>query len=150
MQKLSFRIEIDAPRTRVWSAMLDDATYRDWTSAFSPGSHYVGDWTEGSRIRFIGPGENGNSGMVSRVRASRPHEYVELEHIGVVHEGMEDTTGEGAREWAGARESYTFADAGGKTELVVECDTADPYVEAFADMWPRALERLKAIAEGGG
>jgi uncharacterized protein YndB with AHSA1/START domain len=150
MQRLTFRIEIDAPRSQVWSAMLDDATYRDWTSAFHPGSHYVGDWSEGSRILFLGPGENGSVGMVSRVRASRPHEYVELEHIGVVHGGVEDTTSDGAREWAGAHESYAFANTGGKTELVVQCDSTDEHAEAFGDLWPRALERLKAIAEADG
>jgi uncharacterized protein YndB with AHSA1/START domain len=150
MRRLTFRIEIDAPRSRVWSAMLDDATYRDWTSEFSPGSRFEGDWGEGSRIRFIGPGENGDGGIVSRVRANRLHEYVELEHIGVVHEGREDTTSDVAHEWAGAHESYTFTDAGGKTELLVKCDTTEEHEAMFGEMWPRALERLKAISEAGG
>jgi uncharacterized protein YndB with AHSA1/START domain len=150
MRRLTFRIEIDAPRSRVWSAMLDDATYRDWCSEFSPGSHFEGDWGEGSRIRFVGPGENGDGGIVSRVRANRLHEYVELEHIGVVREGREDTTSDVAHEWAGAHESYTFTDAGGKTELLVKCDTTEEHEAMFAEMWPRALERLKAIAEAAG
>jgi uncharacterized protein YndB with AHSA1/START domain len=150
MRRLTFRIEIDAPPSRVWSAMLDDATYRDWASAFSPGSRFEGDWSEGSRIRFVGPGESGEGGIVSRVRASRPHEYVELEHLGIVHQGVEDTTSDVAREWASAHESYTFTDAGGGTELIVKCETTQEYEAAFEDMWPRALERLKALAEGGG
>jgi len=146
MHRLRFRTEIDAPRSTVWSTMLDDATYREWTAEFSPGSHYEGDWNEGSRIRFVGPGKDGDSGMLSRVRANRPHEYVALEHLGLVH-AEEDTTSEVARAWAGAHESYTLTDAGEKTELVVEVDTTDETREDFAEMWPRALDRLKALAE---
>jgi len=147
MHRLSFRIEIDAPRSKVWSTMLDDATYREWTAEFSPGSHYVGDWSEGTRILFLAPGENGDGGIVSRVRTNRLNEYVELEHVGVVEAGREDTTSDGAREWAGAHESYTFTDSGEKTELVVKVDTTDEYVEMFGDVWPRALDRLKVLAE---
>ncbi len=34
MEKLEFAILINAPRERVWDAMLQDGTYREWTSAF--------------------------------------------------------------------------------------------------------------------
>ena len=33
--------------------MLDDKTYRIWTEAFMAGSHYVGDWNQGSEILFL-------------------------------------------------------------------------------------------------
>jgi len=150
MHRLRFRTEIDAPRSTVWSTMLDDATYREWTAEFSPGSRFEGDWSEGSRIRFVGPGKDGDSGMLSRVVTNRPQEYVELEHLGVVHAGQEDTTSEVARAWAGAHESYTLTNADEKTELVVEVDTTEETREDFAEMWPRALGRLKALAERGG
>ena len=39
--------------------MLADDTYREWTSAFHPGSYYKGDWSEGSKILFLGPGDDG-------------------------------------------------------------------------------------------
>ena len=42
MKDLHFSTMIDAPRQKVWHTMLDDATYREWTSAFSPGSFYRG------------------------------------------------------------------------------------------------------------
>ena len=34
--------------------MLDDASYRQWTDAFGPGSHFEGTWLPGSEIRFLG------------------------------------------------------------------------------------------------
>ncbi len=59
MQKLHFKIDINAPKEKVWHTMLDDKTYRIWTEAFMPGSYYKGDWSKGSKMLFIGPGENG-------------------------------------------------------------------------------------------
>lgn len=37
MRKLNFSIVIDAPKEKVWHAMLDDRPYREWTGAFNPG-----------------------------------------------------------------------------------------------------------------
>jgi uncharacterized protein YndB with AHSA1/START domain len=147
MHRLRFRIEIDAPRSRVWDTMLSDATYRMWTAEFMPGSYYVGNWNEGSKILFLGPGEKGDAGMVSRIAASRPHEYVSIEHLGIVVDGKEDTSGEAGTTWAGAHENYSFRDAGGKTELLVEMDTDDENREMFERTWPRALQKLKALVE---
>ncbi len=148
MERLHFSVVIDAPKEKVWNTMLEDETYRIWTQEFCPGSHYVGDWSEGSKILFLGPGENGEmGGMVSRIKESRPFEYVSIEHIGAVQGGKEDTTSEGARDWAGALENYTFKDIGGKTEVLVEMDSNEEYREMFENTWPKALRKLKETAE---
>jgi uncharacterized protein YndB with AHSA1/START domain len=34
MQKIHSSILINAPREKVWHAMLDDKPYREWTKAF--------------------------------------------------------------------------------------------------------------------
>lgn len=57
MKDLQFSVHIHAPREKVWHAMLDDATYREWIGAFFHGSYYEGDWREESTIRFLGPSE---------------------------------------------------------------------------------------------
>ena len=84
MNRLRFSVEIDAPRKKEWETMLGDATYREWTAEFMPGSHYVGHWSEGSRILFLAPGEKGESGMASRIRTNRPYEFLSIEHVGIV------------------------------------------------------------------
>lgn len=147
MQRLRFNVEIEAPVQKVWDTMLEDGTYRQWSAEFMPGSHYVGDWNEGSRILFLGPGEDGPGGMVSRIRENRRHEFVAMEHIGIVAQGREDTTSEVAAAWAGAREEYTFRDLGDRTEVHVEVDSSDDFAADMQEMWPRALQRLKALAE---
>jgi uncharacterized protein YndB with AHSA1/START domain len=149
MQKQHFSILINAPVEKVWDTMLDDRTYREWTKAFNPGSYYKGSWEEGSKILFLGPdpqtGEEG--GMVSRIKENRPHEFVSIEHQGVVHKGMEDTESEEARKWAPAYENYTFKAKNGGTEVLVDTDTADEYVSEFERAWPQALQNLKELSE---
>lgn len=148
MQKIKFLIIIEAAGKKVWDTMLGERSYRIWTEAFMPGSHYVGDWSQGSRILFLAPGETGEmSGMVSRIRENRPYEYISIEHLGVVQAGREDTTSEAVRGWAGALENYTFRDLGGRTELLVEMEATDEYRAMFQDTWPKALQKLKELAE---
>lgn len=149
MDKLRFTINIAAPAQKVWGTMLNDRTYREWTDAFSPGSYYVGDWSQGSKILFLAPEkETGQlSGMVSRIRENRPFEFISIEHLGFVKDGKEDTSSDEAKKWAGATENYTLAQNGGTTEVVVEMDSPDDYNEMFQDMWPRALQKLKTLAQ---
>jgi len=90
MQKLKFSIEINATKEKVWNTMLEDKTYRIWTEAFSKGSHYIGDWSKGSKILFLGPNENGEmGGMVSRIKENKKYEFISIEHIGMVQDGKE-------------------------------------------------------------
>lgn len=150
MQKINHSIVINASREKVWDVMLGDATYREWTNVFHPGSYYKGDWGEiGSKMLFIGPDPEGGAdmGMVSYVRESRKPEYVSVEHVGMIKDGVEDTTSEEVKQWTPAFESYTFTEVDGGTEVSIELDAAEEHVAMFEDMWPKALAKLKEIAE---
>jgi Activator of Hsp90 ATPase homolog 1-like protein len=149
MKKLHFSTTIDAPKEKVWHAMLDDKPYREWTSAFSPGSYYKGDWNQGSKILFLGPDpETGKeSGMVSRIAENKPYEFVSVEHLGIFHDGVEDTTSEEARKWAPAHENYTFKQRDGQTEVSIDVEVDESEAETFNTMWPEALQKLKEVAE---
>ena len=145
MQKLTSSIVINASREAVWHAMLDDAGYRDWTSEFAEGSYAVTDWKEGSKALFLCPG---GDGMVSRIAAHRPNEFLSIEHLGMVKDGVEDTTTGVAEGWAGNHENYTLTDApGGGLLLKVDLDSTDDCKAYFETTWPKALERLKNLAE---
>ncbi len=154
MENLHFKINIKAPAEKVWNIMLTDETYRQWTDVFSPGSYYEGKWEKGEKIRFLGPDENGNvGGMVSIIAENRPYEFTSIKHLGVITNGVEDTTSEEVQSWAGALENYTFTEVDGSTELAVDIigtgnDEADKEMaEMFKDMWPKALEKLKNLCE---
>lgn len=150
MKQLHYSITIQAPAATVWSTMLEDATYRQWTEAFSPGCFYRGEWKQGSKIFFLAMGEHGESGMVSRIKENKNHEFISIEHLGIVQDGTEDTTSEEARAWAGALENYTFREKNGATELFIELsgNIADEFVTMFDGMWPTALKQLKVLSEG--
>lgn len=146
--KLHFSIVINAPKEIVWDTMLDQDSYRVWTEVFMPGSHYVGDWNKGSKILFLAPGESGKmGGMVGRIKENRQYEYVSIEHLGMVEDGKEDTSSEAVQAWAGALENYTFKEKNGTTELLVDLETEEEYKQMMQDMWPKALQMLKELAE---
>mgnify|MGYP001591397164 FL=1 len=149
MQKLHFSIVIQAPIEKVWRAMLDNEPYREWTRAFNSDSYYEGNWAKGSKMLFLGPdpktGQLG--GMVSRIAENKPYEYLSIEHIGIMQNGVEDTESEAAKKWTPAFENYTLTFKDGATEVLVDIDIADEMTEEFRNMWPDALKRLKTIAE---
>lgn len=149
MQQIHFSKFINAPREKVWGTMLNDETYRDWTSTFNPGSYYKGDWEKGSKILFLGPDPMGGSegGMVSRIAENRKHEFISIEHLGLYKDGVEDTTSDEAKKWAPAFENYTFTEKDGGTELTVDIDVEPENADMFNGMWPASLERLKELCE---
>jgi Activator of Hsp90 ATPase homolog 1-like protein len=150
MEKMHFEVEIHAPREKVWNAMLEDVTYRQWTKPFNEGSVYEGSWEEGSIIKFYGCDENGNQysdGMYSQIKENRKYEFVSIEHLGMIENGVVDTTSEKVKKWAPAFENYTFTDSQGGTLVAVDVDTNKEYTEMFKGVWPKALQILKDICE---
>src|SRR4029453_5675405 len=114
MNKLDFSIQIQASREKVWSALWDDASFRDWTSVLAEGSHAVSDWKEGSKIQFIDP--NANAGMSARIEKLVPNEFMLFRHITEIKDGKEQPP----PTWSGMVESYTLSEKNGTTKLVVE------------------------------
>lgn len=147
MEKLTFKITLDAPRQQVWDVLWSDVTYPEWTSAFSPGSIAETDWKEGSKILFL---DGKGHGMVSTIAVRRAPEFMSFKHLGEVHDGVEDLTSEKVSAWAGAMENYTLRDVNGKTELHIETDVTDDFKDYFVKTWPHALEKLKSIVERSG
>ncbi|NKX53906.1 SRPBCC family protein [Arthrobacter mobilis] len=148
MEKLRYTVRVNAPAHTVWTTMLDPSSYREWTRAFLDGSYYEGSWEQGSEIRFLGPNEDGSEdGMIATVVENRPDEFVCVEYRGQIEGGLEDTSSEAARKLAGAREAYTFRESGGVTTVEVELDSQDEYAAMLDEAWPKALARLKELAE---
>lgn len=154
MKPLQFSVTINAPKQKVWDTMLGDATCRQWTTPFCEGSYFEGSWETGSKILFLAPSDGKTSGMVSRIAENQPYEFVSIEHLGEVVDGVEDTTSERVKQWAGMHENYTFSEESGQTTVLVEMDSlagdskeATEMNQMFADIWPKALAKLKEIAE---
>lgn len=145
MKKLEFKIDIAASRQKVWETMLNSATYKEWTNVSWPGSYYDGNWKQGENIKFISPS---GEGTLAAIVELKPNEFIQANHIAVISkDGKEDRNSEVAKGWIGTTESYTFTDDNGKTQLKVEINTNPDWEKMFADGWPKALTKLKGIAE---
>ena len=128
--------------------MLDEDTYREWTTAFGGESSYEGGWATVDAIRFVGADEDGNSmGMIGFIDVSRPEEFVSIEYTGMVIDGVDDFSSDAAKKVVGTHENYTFAENGGVTTLTIDIDVDDEWEASFSEMWPVALDSLKTIAE---
>jgi hypothetical protein len=144
MIKQQFKTTINAPREKVWDILWDDATYRQWTSAFSEGSRAETDWKKGSKVLFL---DGTGQGMAATIADNKPNEFMSIKHLGMVKDGVEDYDSPEVKAWAGALENYTLKTVNGKTELIIDMDITEEYAEMFAQMWPKALDKVKELAE---
>ena len=144
MEKINFSVSIDAPKEKVWKTLWDDTTYRKWTSVFSPSSYADTDWKEGSKVLFL---DGHRSGMVSKIEANRPNEFMSFKHLGEVKDGVEDMESDKVKQWAGALENYTLKEGNGVTELLVDLDANDDFKGFFMETFPKALEQVKILSE---
>jgi len=148
MEVLHFSILINAGKEKVWHTMLGDATYRAWTKAFHEGSYYEGSWENGSEIRFLAPSGDGKvGGMFSRIKESDKYTFISIEHLGMISNGVVDTSSEQVKKWAPSFENYTFTAKADQTALTVDMQIEPSYKAMFEDMWPKALQALKVLCE---
>lgn len=160
MKKLQFKVSINAPVSRVYDFMLginSKSTYEQWTSLFNPTSTYEGSWEKGSKILFVGVDEKGEKGgMVSRIVENIPKQFVSIQHYGLLAAGKEITEGPEVEKWANGFENYSFEESNarpddpvgrGTTNLTVDLDTTEDFVDYMNDNYPKALNKLKEICE---
>jgi len=151
MKKLQFRKDIHASAEKVYDMMLgisNTETYQQWTSEFNPTSTYEGSWEKGSKVYFVGTDENGKrGGMVSEIAGNIPSRFVSIRHYGILDGENEITTGAEVEKWAGSFENYAFEENNGVTTVIVDLDTVEDYMDYFEETYPKALDKLKEIAE---
>lgn len=139
---------INASQEKVWAAMLNDETYRQWTKVFNPTSYYEGEWKTGCEMKFLGIGDDGKTaGMYSKIKECNPPHFVSIEHLGMIKDGITDTESEEVKKWAPSYENYTLTEKSGATEVKVEMQIHESYREMFEKLWIAALKDLKKICE---
>lgn len=147
-QMLHFEIEINRDTPEVYNTMLNEKSYREWTSVFNEDSSFKGSWKKGSKILFIGTGKDGTEeGMVSRIKENIPNKFISIEYLGIIKKGIEITCGPDVDDWQGALENYTFVPRAGRTILQVDVDANTGFTDYFRETWPKALQKLKDICE---
>lgn len=144
METLKFKIEIEAPKEKVWKVLWDDETYRQWTTAFCEGTYAISEWEEGGKIHFLSP--NGE-GMNSIIESKIANEYMAFKHIGELKNFEEMPIDAATKEWSGAMETYRLTQNNSVTELEVNMDCVEKYIDYFKDVFPKAMEAIKTLSE---
>jgi uncharacterized protein YndB with AHSA1/START domain len=142
MKELQFSIEVNATRETVWDTLWQDETFREWAGIIDPGTYMVGELKEGNEIQFISA-ENGY-GVTSLVEKLVPSEFLLLRHRADTQEAGKR---EREKEWTGGVESYSLANKDGTTTLTVAFGVPPEMEEYFKLTYPKALERVKVLAE---
>ncbi|APA00938.1 SRPBCC family protein [Flavobacterium commune] len=144
METLTFKVEIQAPREKVWSVLWEDASYRKWATVFCEGTYAISDWTEGSIIQFLTP--NGE-GMYSVIEEKIENEYMAFKHLSMMKNFEVLPVDAANQEWVGATESYRLTSSDGITVLKATVDTVDKYVDYFNTTFLKALMIIKELSE---
>lgn len=144
MKKYQYTIEINAHKKKVWQIMLSPQGYQEWTKPFSEGSYFDGSWQKGEKIKFLLP--NGQ-GTVAEIAENEPYEFVSINHLGTVKEGVEDMESPESKAWAQSKENYSLSEKNGVTKVKIDIETPLNYVDWMENVWHEALAKLKSICE---
>ncbi|WP_293788972.1 SRPBCC domain-containing protein [uncultured Pedobacter sp.] len=139
MEKIQFKTTINAPRAKVWDVLFGLKTYPEWTAVFAEGSQVETDWKKGSRAIF---GDGKGNGMVAMIHENIPYQHLSIKHVGEIKNGKEKL-----HNWGESFENYTLNEKNGETELLIDMDMVKEWVEYFTETWPKALAKVKEIAE---
>jgi uncharacterized protein YndB with AHSA1/START domain len=142
MKEMQFLVEIHAAKEKVWDTLWQDETFREWAGIIDPGTYMVGDLKEGNKVQFISA-ENGY-GVTSLVEKLTPGEFLLLRHQA---DTQEDGKRERENQWTGGKESYSLAEKDGTTTLAAAFDVPPELESMFKVSYPKALERVKVLAE---
>ena len=139
MKTITFTTEIHAPIEKVWEALWNEDSYKEWTKHFVPGSHYVSDWLIGGKTLFLGPDGNGMFATITKLE--KPSEVIFL-HQGEIWDGVEKESIA-----KGAYEKYMLIESNGSTTLTVSVDVDEQYEDHMDEGFSKGLDEVKRIAE---
>jgi len=145
METLSYEIEINAPKTKIWDILWSPETYTEWTKFFSPGSQMKSDWKIGGKTYFTDPSGNG---MVSTISTLEEPNEVTFNHLGMIQDGKEDTETKEVKEWSGAPERYFLIELdNGNTKLQVEVQVSSEWKPMMDKGFIEGLKIVKDLSE---
>ena len=144
IERLIFDIDINAPREKVWQILWGKKTYAEWTSVFTEGSYFEGDFKQGNRVHLLSPG---GDGLYSDIIFLIENEFLMFSHIGYLKDKQEQPIDEETEVWTGSIESYKLTDKGNGTHLKLELDCQPEYKDSMNGRFADALQKLRQMCE---
>lgn len=74
--------------------------------------------------------------MIAEIAQNRKNEFISIRHLGLICNGVEDTTSESVLAWAPAHENYTFISLPEGTNLVIELEVFSEWEQYMTEAWP--------------
>lgn len=144
MERVQYRIDINAPAQNVWNILWGSDTYPQWTRPFSESfnedSRAITDWQEDSKVQFV---NSKGDGMFGVIEQRVDNELMAIHHLGEVKGGVEQAESE----WGDAYEIYNLESNKGGTTLTVDLDTVEQFKGFFDETFPKALNIVKEMSE---
>ncbi len=141
MKEMQFKIEISAPKERVWQILWEDESLRDWSGIVDPGTYMLGELKEGETVQF---NSAEGYGVTSLVAELIPNEFILFKH-------QADTQDSGKAhrddQWMGGQESYKLTEKNGVTTLEMSLDVPPELEKIMSASYPKALARIKELSE---
>jgi hypothetical protein len=145
METLAFKININASPDAVWQSLWQLENYKIWTNPFCTGSYYKTDsFTEGNKIHLLTPSGEGMYSIIDRIEENR---FLAFKHLGDIKNFEEIPMTTETESWSGAMETYTLNKTNSGTELIVNVDALEKYIDFMNKTFPLALNELKRISE---
>ncbi len=144
IHRLQLSININAEKSKIWHALWDDNSYREWSCIFSEGSYASCDnWEEGNQILFLAQDK---SGIYSIIEKHIPNKIITFKHIGCVLNGEKQPIDEETKKWSGTTEVYTLTQNLNFSTLTIDIDILEEHLDFMNSKLPEALKIIKAIA----
>ena len=144
MITLKYDIKIRANAQKVWNILWDTHTYSKWTQAFSETSRMQSDWKVGGETLFQ---DASGDGMIATIVELEQFKKVVFKHLGILRNGIADTTSIETQEWNGTFEQYVLDEQQGITTLYAEVETSAEYQEMMDRGFQQGFAVVKALAE---
>lgn len=144
MKTLTYTIEIQAGKDKIWESLWDKDNYTKWTKPFSEGLYFkTASFSEGSEIRFFAP--NGDA-MISKIINLQPKEYIAFEHLSMMQNG-EISAFNNEGETNQFFESYQLVENESSVTLIAKVNTLESEEKSMDKTFPKALQLVKELSE---
>lgn len=145
MKTLEFKIQINATPQKVWKALLDEESYKQWTNHFCEGSYYkTTNLTQGNKIQFLMPDGQGMYSVIDKMDVNKT---IAFRHLGDIKNFVELPIDAKTEVWTNAMETYSLTANQWGTELTATVEIIEPHAEFMNKTFPLALQELKNISE---